>query len=557
MPTMQEVRAKFPQYNDMSDDQLAAALHRKFYSDMPFNDFAAKVGLTASQPMAGADAEISAALPDTRIPRNLSWSEVGSQALQNTPASAKQFGMDIWNAVSDPIGSVDTTLDLAAGGISRGLEYVTGADMFPENKATATADAVGKFYKDRYGSVEGFKNAVATDPVGVLGDAATILSGGEAAAVRALGPASRVAKTLGTTSRVLNPLTVPEKAIKATGKVAGGIAKTALGATTGTSSKTIQEAYMAGREGGEASAVFRNNLRRTAGQTDAVDDAKKALGNIAAERDKEIRADMRAVKADTSPIDMAPIEQAFQDLVDGMFYEGHAAVSDNTLAVVKKIGETIDEWSKDPKLQNAFGFHILKTKIDDLMPAFGDGNKTKKAERAVTEMRNKVKDAIVAKFPAYAEAMKKYEKSIKAQQEIEKSLSLGKKNTADQSLRKLQSVTRDNVNTNYGERANMAEQLAAAGAPNLMPALAGQALGTWLPRGMLKPIMAGGGALGAYANPAFWAGVPFFSPRLVGEATRATGVLARGLDAIPKPTKEQLLLLRQLGIVGSLEPPSQ
>lgn len=44
--TMADVRAKFPQYNDMSDDDLAAALHKQFYSDMPAEQFASKIGYT-------------------------------------------------------------------------------------------------------------------------------------------------------------------------------------------------------------------------------------------------------------------------------------------------------------------------------------------------------------------------------------------------------------------------------------------------------------------------------------------------------------------------------
>lgn len=64
MPTMQEVRAKFPQYNDMSDEQLATALHRKFYSDMPFEQFAAKVGLQAVN-------------RDKKVDRERSWGEIG------------------------------------------------------------------------------------------------------------------------------------------------------------------------------------------------------------------------------------------------------------------------------------------------------------------------------------------------------------------------------------------------------------------------------------------------------------------------------------------------
>lgn len=46
---IKEVRAKYPQYSDMSDSALASALHKKFYADMPFADFAGKIGLRATQ----------------------------------------------------------------------------------------------------------------------------------------------------------------------------------------------------------------------------------------------------------------------------------------------------------------------------------------------------------------------------------------------------------------------------------------------------------------------------------------------------------------------------
>lgn len=51
MPTMQEVRAKFPQYDDMSDADLAGALHKKFYSDMPLSEFQQKIGFTPPDPL--------------------------------------------------------------------------------------------------------------------------------------------------------------------------------------------------------------------------------------------------------------------------------------------------------------------------------------------------------------------------------------------------------------------------------------------------------------------------------------------------------------------------
>lgn len=40
---LSEIRAKFPMYDNVSDEQLVIGLHRKFYSDIPFKDFNAAI----------------------------------------------------------------------------------------------------------------------------------------------------------------------------------------------------------------------------------------------------------------------------------------------------------------------------------------------------------------------------------------------------------------------------------------------------------------------------------------------------------------------------------
>jgi len=45
---IQELRKKYPQYDDLSDQDLAAGFHKKFYSDLPFEDFAGRIGLSAT-----------------------------------------------------------------------------------------------------------------------------------------------------------------------------------------------------------------------------------------------------------------------------------------------------------------------------------------------------------------------------------------------------------------------------------------------------------------------------------------------------------------------------
>jgi hypothetical protein len=44
-----EVREKYPQYSDLSDQQLADALHKKFYADLPFDAFSKKIGYSPEE----------------------------------------------------------------------------------------------------------------------------------------------------------------------------------------------------------------------------------------------------------------------------------------------------------------------------------------------------------------------------------------------------------------------------------------------------------------------------------------------------------------------------
>lgn len=48
MPTIDEIRQQYPDYSDLSDGQLADALHRKFYNDVPRAEFDAKIGLSTA-----------------------------------------------------------------------------------------------------------------------------------------------------------------------------------------------------------------------------------------------------------------------------------------------------------------------------------------------------------------------------------------------------------------------------------------------------------------------------------------------------------------------------
>lgn len=60
---IQELRKKYPQYDDLSDQDLAAGFHKKFYSDLPFEDFVGRIGLSATPTTPTAPAPIQETMP--------------------------------------------------------------------------------------------------------------------------------------------------------------------------------------------------------------------------------------------------------------------------------------------------------------------------------------------------------------------------------------------------------------------------------------------------------------------------------------------------------------
>lgn len=153
-----------------------------------------------------------------------SWGDVAGQAVFNAPASAAQFAKGIYQTVRHPLDTGMSVLDLGAGALRNAMpESVVKAVEGPQPdpnavRASNTADAVGQFYKQRYGSMEGFKNAIATDPVGVMSDASAVLTGGASLAPKA----SKLASILRAGGNATNPIklatTAAEKTLNPTAR---------------------------------------------------------------------------------------------------------------------------------------------------------------------------------------------------------------------------------------------------------------------------------------------------------------------------------------------------
>jgi hypothetical protein len=348
-------------------------------------------------------------------------------------------------------------------------------------------------------------------------------------------------------------------------QAAGGAIRRGLGLTTGAGEESIAQALRAGREGNQ---TFLQNIRGDVSAMDVLDQAKDALANMRATRSQAYQEGIKSTMPSVdivagkplpktpAKLDFSPISSTLDDVVESLKVKtptgSQFKIGSDELRKVEELQGIVNTWKKDPSLHTAEGLDALKQRLDALYP---DSPMQKQVQRVVSSVRNTVKDTIVAQDKNYAKTMKAYEESLSLEREIERALSLGNRNAADTAIRKLQSLTRNNANTNYGYRMELAKALQNQGGQDLMPALAGQALSSFTPRGLAGQGAALGiGAGGALTvNPMALAALPLTSPKLVGMGAYGLG---RATRDIPKLTDAELKnmarMLTTQGVQGAI-----
>lgn len=117
----------------------------------------------------------------------------GRDVFGNIIPSAKRFLGDIGHAIAHPIQTVRGVSRVFGGGLTKASRagILPGQQLLedrPETEIELEAEAVGQFFKDRYGSVEAAKQTFINDPVGFLADfsgAAGVARGGARGVTRA------------------------------------------------------------------------------------------------------------------------------------------------------------------------------------------------------------------------------------------------------------------------------------------------------------------------------------------------------------------------------------
>ena len=500
------------------------------YTDAQIDQYEREQGLSpSSQPTAKQTTQ------QPKSEKSLSTTEVVTGAILNFPSSLYNMASDVFNAVTDPVQTARDLGTLFVGATSKVLgEPFFESDLAKQMrlKGEKSAEQVGAFMVNRYGSVEKAKQALATDPAGVLSDASLVFTGGAGIVPKA----STASKVLTTAAKVTDPLRI------ATAPVVYGAKQVApvLGSTTGAGGMAIEEAYKAGKEGGVKAKSFTENLRGTADQLQVLQDTKSNLQAMIQEQQSLYRSGMVNIKADKSVLNFTDIDTALEKANDRVYFKG-VARSEDAAGYLTKANKIINDW----KTKNPAEFHTpealdaLKQKIyDDVLSNIPINQKS--STGIIGDIYNSVKSTIQKQAPTYAETMRAYADTADLVREIERSLSQGKKASADAGLRKLQTVLRDNASTNYGQRVNLVSQLEATspslgGGIPIKPALAGQALSKVTPRGITAVgTLPAAGVVGSLfsSTPAGLSYLAASSPRLVGESAYMAGKTAKQVGKV-------------------------
>jgi len=492
---------------------------------------------------------------------------------QNILPSGQQFVYDMIQPFIDPI---DTAKDIAAltSSVANKL-FVEGTQ---ENEQLA--DAVGEYFKERYGGLENIKQAFKKDPFGVVSDI-MLVGTGVGAAVKGVGTATKlgnVAKAgqaLQTTSRYLDPATAVEKGVGGVLKTGGD---TALAIGTAFSGANLNEALRAGREGGDLQKDFLSQMR--GGDPARPVELLKQLGTdfktgLVPRMKRDIAKNVQKNVFDpTEEVNRRPIEtkilndadntdlpdtqskqfDAEEIIIDkrrgdfrSVFDEWQEIKNDDSLwkrsatgedkpvpqADVMDVFNGIDKLMKetltDPGLQTLENLNKLQQQLGKFYKVYSqkqDPSDKGLVNKAVTRIQNKVKQSIIDVDETYKEGLDAWTEVYKLQNKLSTDFGIAPNKTDQQILTKIRKIARDNENVKYGPSLKALEDIDPEG--RIVSMIAGQEMRQFRPSGsdtasLLRrsaPAIAGGGSVGMdYLN---MGGDPLTTATMIAGATAAT-----------------------------------
>lgn len=455
-------------------------------------------------------------------------------------------------------GLLDTAVGNIPAAIVQQIGYAGARIGNTPERATQISQAMAEPLRNPVGRLTGveqtpeYQQEAGTRLMNFIGQ--NINKGAEWIAKKTGMPAADVANMIGTlsvampegiqTAKQINTLAPVQKVTNAltqarqkAGGESAGVAAAATGGLAGKPAAAFSEAYKAGKTG---DVSFLENLRGQATPDELLTTVKEGVDKIRLDNSVAYQNAKTGWAADKTPLDFKPIEDAFQKVKDSYTVNGKSKIGAAEQKIVDEIGAVLDEWKNDPSARTALDLDALKQRVDAIYP---ESPKHTQAQRAVTDVRNAVKDAIVKQAPDYATAMKNYDTQMTLLRDITKALGTGDKVAKETAISKIMTTLKSSPSAEF--RRQLLDVLEQQGGVNVMPAIAGQELGQWMPSSGLGRAVAGGGLTAAAAlhHPGLAAVLPFTSPRLMGETFykmgQASGAGGRAVNAMANMTPGQ------------------
>lgn len=433
----------------------------------------------------------------------LGWGEVLGGAALNFIPSAFELGVDTVKALTINLPeTAEAAVKVIGGaaGLTDDTEY----------------EALKQYYADRYGSWEGFKQALMTDPASIAADIAGLATGGatilaktagiagKVSKIAALSSAAKAAEGFATTAAKLDPLQlaagVTKMGAKGVGAVGEQVAVNLPARLAGVTGTDVKQAFGAGTRGSEA---FVEQATGTGNVLDPIAKAEAAVRELYQNRSKDYTRQMNKLK-------QSPEVLAFDDVEKAI--EGVRGVGRHKGIDISGAGGVWDEIDAkymeffDKGLNSIEDFDAMKRAIKGIASKYQVGTPEFKVANDVAKA---IDQTITTKAPIYAKTMSDYRLASDTLGDLKSSISIDAK-SADTALTKLRRAS-----AGKGPRGRSVLDLleSTKSGRGLGDILAGQNLSGTEPRGISPSLMTTGAA--ATGSPELLA-ASILTPRGVG-----------------------------------------
>ena len=449
------------------------------------------------------------------------------QAGHNFFPDAMATGKSMVGAVTNPSETWNAIKGIGTG-LGSQLYGALGGQQDPEEKESN--EQAAKALEDhfaQYGSWKGFKENLATHPVGTAMDLSLPISGGVGALTRAGLLTGDAAEIAATAARLSNPVNAALSVAK--NVVSNPVTRAFQAGATNVPMSLLKAAKVVGESTNpEVRTAFTTFANGQGDPNEFLGAAQNTLGDIRA----KISADYLKGKGSlaNSPVDLNNVLNKIQELRATKLQSAGANVPQFVQAnkVLDDLEQRVLSYQAAGKT-NLQDVDILKQSIWDDGYGLPKGSE---AQNTVGSIYNATKDAISAVDPDYSNLMESYQGGLSKLKDIQTNLGVGKNATATAAIAKMLRATKTSAGS------NLLSELTSKN-PKLTAMLAGAAINPWIRPGMIGQIEGYGVPVLAMTNPSYLphlAGVALASsPRVAGKLNYAAGRIPQALKDVTYP----------------------